>query len=329
MGCGESKNISKDTHRNKHMKESAEGYLKGEGEEEKKESTPQRPGTGGSVVQTNAIESQQVELPDFLHGKKYIDESVLLKDLDEHGVSDLRISLNEDGYAVWEEMPSNAHTLAVDIARDRFHSWKHAQPHAVKGLTEANVLITRSYSPKRRRGGSTGRGKRCPDFAIYGTERLNQHGRPKRNKDDKDQIMNPHVVIQFGWSNEDEYEEHAIDDMMNYAGVGEYRKLERPNVAYLIKAIWKGKPGESPLIGFNVYELRKDERRKDVDPTLYRVGEGENVQISISATDMGLPVPAGEDEEGYVDPLTIDVHEIRQMIEEDEYGVFEAEEETA
>lgn len=68
--------------------------------------------------------------------------------------------------------------------------------------------------------------------------------------------------------------------------------------------------------------------RRDVKPTLYRVHESENVQISISAIDMGMSVPLGEDEEDCVDPLTIDVHEIRQMIEEDKYGKFEAEEET-
>lgn len=338
MGCGESKSISADTHRSKHMSEDfgrkggEKGYLKGEGEEEKKESTPQRPDSGGSEVQTNntcdLLESKQADLPEFLQGRKYTDESAFLDDLEKNGVSDLRVVLNEDGYAVWKEMPSDAHNNAVGMITDGLDLWRRSLPHnvAVKGRTEPNVRITRSYSPKRR-----GSGERQPDFAIFGPERLDKYGEPKVQGGDLNLDMNPHVIIQFGWKNEDDYEEHAIDDMMNYAGVGKYNGLGRPNVAYLIKAIWKGKHGESPVIGFNIYELRQDQRRQDVHPTLYRVGgdgEGENVQISISATDMGVPVPAEEGEEGVVDPFTIDVHEIRQMLEDRQRCVFEAAEET-
>ena len=53
-------------------------------------------------MQTNDIESEQAELPDFWHGRKYTDESALLGDLEKNGVSDLRVVLNEDGSAVWE-----------------------------------------------------------------------------------------------------------------------------------------------------------------------------------------------------------------------------------
>ena len=141
--------------------------------------------------------------------------------------------------------------------------------------------------------------------------------------------MNPHVIIQFGWANEDTYEEYAIDDMMNYAGVGsKYSALGRPNVAYLIKAVWKGKRGESPVTGFDIYQVRQDELRKDASPALYRVGgdgEGENLQISISAVDMGIPVSA---EGGAIDPFTIDVHEIRRMLEKQQRAIFEAAEES-
>ena len=78
------------------------------------------------------------------------------------------------------------------------------------------------------------------------------------------------------------------------------------------------------VIGFNIYELRQDQRCQDVHPTPYCVGsdeEGKNVEISISATGRGVPVPA---EESVVDLFTIDVHAIRQMLERKQHGVFEA-----
>ena len=178
--------------------------------------------------------------------------------------------------------------------------------------SEPNVRITRSFSPKRR-----GSGERHPDFVIFGPERLDESGDPKEGEKMKLPV-NPHVIVQFGWANEHSYEEFAIDDMMNYAGVNKYSELGRPNVAFLIETVWKRKAGNSPVIGFNIYEVRQDQRQKDVNPIQYRVGEAENVCISISPADMGVT-----DQDGVVDPFTIDVHGIRQMLEEQEYAVFE------
>ena len=62
----------------------------------------------------------------------------------------------------------------------------------------------------------------------------------------------------------------------------------------------------------------------EVTPALYRVGgdgEGENLQISISAADMGIPAST---ERGAIDPFTIDVHEIRRMLEIQQSATFEA-----
>jgi hypothetical protein len=296
--------------------------MKGEEEEEKKEATPQRPDKGGSY-ETGHLAESQFGLPECLLGKEYKDESTLLEDLEKNGVRDLHIVLNKDGYAVWKEMPGDAHNEAVASIKDCFDSWCKSLPDniAVVGRTEPNVRITRSYSPKRR-----GSGERQPDFAIFGPERVNNRKKAKKKvvQDGQSLIVNPHVIIQFGWANQDEYEQYAIDDMMNYAGVRKYNELGRPNVAYLIKAIWKGNRGDSPVIGFNIYELRQDQRRQDVQPTLYRVGggddgEGENVVISISAADMGVPAATV----AAIGPLTIDIHEIRQDLEDGNYGVFE------
>jgi hypothetical protein len=348
MVCEESKNIASDKdyqNMNKRMGEDigrkgeVKGHLEEGGEEEeKKEGTPRRLHTGVSKVQTNIgpnnpIESKeadppkQADLPEFLQGVYYAEESAFLEDLEKNGFRDLHLVLNKDGYAVWREMPGDAHNDAVELIDRRFQSWKKQQARrincAVEKVLEPNVRITRSYSPKRK-----GSGERHPDFAIFGPERLNRFGTPTNGGDLK-LPMNPHVIVQFEWANEDDYEEYAIDDMMNYAGVNKYSGLVRPNVAYLIKTVWKGKRGASPVTGFNIYQVRQDERRTDVTPTEYRVGgneEGENSQISISAEDMGVPV---SDEGGAIDPFTIDVHEIRQMLEELERGVFEAAEETS
>lgn len=266
------------------------------------------------------LESLQADLPEVFRGKKYIDESAFLEDLEPF--SDLHIVLNEDGFAVWQKMPGNAHNSAVKMIIRRFATWKRESGcDNVEDYAAPNMLTTRSYNPKKK-----GSGERHPDFSIYGPDRLKPSGSILNHdvpgKSGK-HVENPHVVIQFGWANPDDYEEYAIDDIMNYTGVGKYELLKPPNVAYLIKAQGKGEPGRSPCFGFNIYEVRHTERRRDVNPTLYRVGVTEDLVVSISAADMGVETPA---EGEAIAPFTIDVHAIRQSLEEDEYALFEADE---
>lgn len=304
------------------------GYSEEGGEEEKKEGTPQQhrhpsrtSGTEtfgtGTKVQTNPFASEQADLPAVFWGKKYVDESSFLKDLEPY--SDLHIVLNDQGYAVWRKMPGNGHNSGVELIVESFQSWNTRTNCGVKGKQETNILVMRSYSPKRK-----GSGERHPDFAIYGPDRLRGKLVCAHQVDGETgpKVESPHVAIQFGWANDDDYETYAVDDMMNYAGVGKYSMLKRPLVAYLIKAMWKGKRGESPVYGFNIYEIRRDERRQDVQPALYRVGvdgQEQGVQVVVTAADMGV---TGDHE---VEPFTIDVHEIRQELEGVGYAVFEAE----
>ena len=201
------------------------------------------------------IDDNQADLPECFHGVFYAEESALLEDLEKKGLRDLHVVLNDDGYPVMREMPSDAHNDAVTLIGNRFEIWKAQQsPHfscAVERMLKPNVRVIQSFNPKRK-----GSGERHPHFAIFGPERLHdEFGTPKTEKDlllD----MNPHVIIQFRWTNEDAYQEYAIDDMMNYAGVSKYSALGRPNVAYLIQTVWKGKRGESPVTGFNIYQVR-------------------------------------------------------------------------
>jgi hypothetical protein len=76
-----------------------------------------------------------------------------------------------------------------------------------------------------------------------------------------------------------------------YAGVLDNAALGRPNVTYLIKAKRRGAPNpqpDSPVLGFDVYEVRQGELI--ADPTLtYSVGEDDDVTIEVAPEDMGLP----------------------------------------
>ena len=330
IGCRGSKSLSANVHlsRDNPMNESRGYQEKGcsvEGsEEEKKEGTPQQQGNRRSASssatkgQPNPFASAQVDLPAVFVGKKYVDESSFLKDLEPH--SDLRIVLNDQGYAVWQEMPGDGHNTGMEIIVETFQSWAARTQCGVKGKENVNIRLTRTFSPKR-----IGR-ERHPDYALYGPDRL--LGKVVRTHqlagETVPKLENPHVAIQFGWANEDTYETYAIDDMMNYAGVRKYSALKRPVVAYFIKAMWKGQRGESPLYGFNIYEIRPDGRRQDVQPTLYRVGvdgQEEGGQVVVAPEDMGVTVT----EDNEVEPFTIDVHEIRQVIESVGLGVFEPE----
>jgi hypothetical protein len=64
--------------------------------------------------------------------------------------------------------------------------------------------------------------------------------------------VNPHVIFQLSWTNDIDDEKHAVDVMMNYAGVDEYVGLEQPNMAYLIKSLRRGMNKDSPVYGFDV-----------------------------------------------------------------------------
>ena len=254
-------------------------------EEEKKESSPKR-------------EHQKLQegLPDKIKGKKYKNEHELIEDLEILGVRDLQIVLDKKGVAVWREMPGEQHRFAVGNIIDLFDDWKDGR--AIKGEKEANVFVNDSFNvPKKH--------LRVADFAIFGPDRL--EGRKIRKVNRKG--MNPHVIIQFSWTNDIAEEALAVDDMMHHAGVGEYTGLGRPNAAYLIKALIRGKKNDSPVYGFDIFVVSQEGEKTPEEPTMkYRVGRQEDVVISIAPAVMGLDDDQGE-------PFRIEMRSIREELE--------------
>ena len=147
--------------------------------------------------------------------------------------------------------------------------------------------------------------KRCPHFAIYGPDRLEGH----RIRAVNGARMNPHIIIQFSWASTTfANEKCAVDDMMNYAGFGEYIHQGRPNVAYLIKALRHGTSRESPVYGFDIFQVGQDQSTPEKPTMKYRVGGQEDTVISITPASMGLV-----DDEGPA--FTIAMSDIRVTLE--------------
>ena len=145
---------------------------------------------------------------------------------------------------------------------------------------------------------------RRPDFAIYGPDRLVRGKVAGVNN----MGMNPHVIIQFSWKNDSNYEKCAVDDMMHYAGKVEYIDQGRPNVAYLIKTLRRGTSLEAPVYGFDIFQVGQDQRTTDEPTMKYRVGGEEDTVIRITPASMGLLDDKGE-------PFTIEISAIREYLE--------------
>jgi len=235
-------------------------------------------------------------IPEEIKNKQYTSERELLVDLEKFYLDDLHILLNQDGFPIWREMPSDEHSDVVLEIRRSFDEWKNGRPILCdKGR---NVMVDQSFNTPPNV-------KRCPDFAIFGPDRLNGlRIRPVNRK-----AMHPHVIIQFSWTSTFAYEKCAIDDMMMYGGMGEYIHLGRPNVAHLIKALLGGP--ERHVYGFEVFEVGQAQRTS-AEPTMrYRCVHGvqEDTVISITSESMGLAGDEGE-------PFTIAMTDIRAALED-------------
>jgi hypothetical protein len=60
----------------------------------------------------------------------------------------------------------------------------------------------------------------------------------------------------FSWGNKFHKDKQAVGDISLLAGVGDYHDLKRPSVVYLIEARRGGDASDSPVFGFDVYEVR-------------------------------------------------------------------------
>lgn len=268
-------------------------------EEEEKEGSPTKPDS----VEIQTIMQGQAEFPWALkYPRTFKYASDLLEKLEELGLDDLQIVLNEKGYAIWRTMPGDKHRAAVREIEDVFLSWKGDL--TMRGEKESNVYVNESGQKEAYRS---------PDYCIFGSSRLNAKGRiPFYNG----KTANPHVIFQFSWSNEIDAEKKAVDEMMMHAGKQDYMRHGRPNVAILIKALRRGKNKDSPVYGFDVYVVRQDETTPEAPAMKYRVGGQEDCEVVVDIGDMGL-IEDVEDK----DDLVIPVHRIREALEEDESGV--------
>lgn len=138
---------------------------------------------------------------------------------------------------------SGAHDTVTDGYTREFNSnWgKNRWGVAVDGST--NVFIQPLPGRKLTR--------RKPDIAFWGYRKCERNKRgtlnpksldtpPKifRNAREQKERMNPDVVIQFNWGNEEGYEVEAINDMMNRVHtfyVPDQPDNEPPRVGYLLK----------------------------------------------------------------------------------------------
>ena len=275
-------------------------------EEEKKETSPEqheRPfccGVWGSPRRTvcHSEMAERAGIPEEIKNKENASERELLIDLEKLGLEDLRIILNQHGFPIWREMPGGPHIDAVYEIIFDFTVWKNGRLIACN--KEVNVYVNASFNRPPNV-------MRCPDFAIYGPDRLDGHRIRKVNG----KRMNPHVIIQFSWTSTFANKKCAIDDMMNYAGIGEYIHQGRPNVAYLIKALRRGTSPEAPVYGFDVFRVEQDQTTPGEPALRYRVGGQEDTVISITPASMGLAGDEGE-------PFIIALSHIREAVETDE-----------
>ena len=240
-------------------------------------------------------EMARAGLPEEIKNIQYASEKELQRDLEQLGLDDLPIILDQDGFPVWLEMTSEAHVGAVSKIITQFDKWKKGR--LILGRSEVNVFVNDSFSTPKKM-------KRRPDFAIFGPDRLEDGEIRGVNW----KFMNPHVIIQFSWTNDIYNEKCAVDDMMHYAGIGEYMDLGRPNVAYLIKALRRGTSLEAPVYGFDVFQVGQNQSKPDEPTMKYRVGGQEDTVIRITPASMGLLDDEGE-------PFTIELSAIRGYLE--------------
>ena len=242
-------------------------------EEEKEESSPeQRPFCSGGEGSTRpkVCDSEiaaRAGIPEEIKNHQYASERELLIHLEKFGLDDLRIILNQDGFPIWREMPGGPHIDAVHEIIFHFTVWKN-NGQLIECDKEVNVYVNASFKEPPNV-------KRCPHFAIYGQDRLEGHRILAVNGE----RMNPHVIIQFSWTTSTfANEKCAIDDMMNYAGIGEYIHQGRPNVAYLIKALRRGTSPEAAVFGFDVFRVEQDQTTPGEPAMRYRVAGGRRIQ---------------------------------------------------
>jgi hypothetical protein len=248
---------------------------------------------------------EEIKLKSYPSSSLVSAEEELFQDLKKHCLldSDKVIVINEGGKAVWS-MPTVFHRYALQKLLQIVNKSCSEEENPL--LAQADIPLFVDKKTKRCRH---------PDaVSIWGSDRLEVE-----EDDNFDQkyisiegmpyAINPHVIIEFSWTNKIENELWNLQEQMT-----DYIKyLGTVNLGFLINAIpVKGKKCPSAedhsvtLPGFDVYRFRSCETADTTpEPILkYRVGTNEatSMVIEISGRDLGRRNP--EEAEAVCIPLS-------------------------
>ena len=168
-------------------------------------------------------------------------------------LSDERIVLGDDGKAYYY-MPGDEHNEATRLIVRKFCLWARD----VKGIAGQNTNVklgprlAGAPPPRKRRKPKT----RLPDIALWGQSKceLDNDGKVlgvlRVSSASTQPDVFPHVDIQVGMFNDEDYEVDAINDLATRAVAGQG---EQPRLGVLIKLREANPPGVQA--GFDIYYL--------------------------------------------------------------------------
>ena len=239
------------------------------------------------------IQQRQEGFSEEIKGKTYTGPNAadeLGVDLGKCGLLDAykHIDLNSNGNAYWIEMPNETQFHGVAIEKLGDLALDHCSddyPLAIK--TELAMYMTFCT-------GDVNHPRKYPDLAIWGGSRITKEGRRfkpteiKINELEVKTSMNPHVIIEFSWSNPLENEIPKLKEEMTAHLVD----LGIIKVGFLIKTIPSKKGAlpsaidvSVPLCGFDIYKIRHDEDKVELF-SKYRVDVQEETTIEIEGQDL-------------------------------------------
>ena len=189
-------------------------------------------------------------------------EEQLMEDLQEYGLLDSHrfIGLDCQGKAYFLEMATLFHEEVMDEIQSQIDS--QSVKHSDDDDGSLQLLTLCAYPI------NVGRFRKYPDLAIHGNGRITTgrgKGKTKKLKVEEFDLpnpMNPHVIIEFSWSNK------LVQEILklNLQMTDHVRSLGAINVGYLIKTVpTKGtsypteKDYSIPVCGFDVYVVRNDQ----------------------------------------------------------------------
>lgn len=225
--------------------------------------------------------AERSPLPGAIQGVWYDDGGDLFRALEQLGLPNLRIVLNDQGFAVWQEMPGPIHNAGVQKIQKSFQDWEKEQEGAVLyGEKRADVYYMQNFKKDI---------KHCSDYAIWGPDCLESD--EVAAVDGK--ALNPHVVFQFSWGDDIHLMRRRRQSTTCPCTLA--YMITRPlnallNVIYLIRTLRKSMNSCLIAHGFDMYVTRQGDRIADQPTFSYHVGGGvDDVTIEVSADDMGLP----------------------------------------